>query len=85
MGFTERQAHFLALHSGYCLRRPIELPDVRIEYEDRDGVAQQRDLEPATEQYSRSQLSGKQSAGFRVYRAVAARGASAGGTGWDAK
>ena len=36
-----------------------------------------RDLELATEHYSRSQLGGKQSAGFRVYRAAGARGAGA--------
>ena len=59
----------------------IELPDVRIEYEDRDGVLQHRDLELATEHYSRSQLSGKHASGFRVYRAAGVRGASAGKRG----
>ena len=59
----------------------IELPDVRIEYETVDGLAAYRDLELATEHYSRSQLSGKQAAGFRVYRAAGARGGTAGRRG----
>ena len=52
----------------------IHLPDVRIEYRSADGQNDHRDLELATEHYSRSQLSGKQSAGFRVYRAAGAGG-----------
>jgi hypothetical protein len=50
----------------------IHLPDVRIEYETEDGRTEYRDLELATEHYSRSQLGGKVSAGFRVYRAAGA-------------
>ena len=65
-------AHDLPFDRGH-----IELPDVRIEYEDADGRPMHRDLELATEHYSRSQLGGKQSAGFRVYRAAGARGAGA--------
>jgi hypothetical protein len=54
---------------------------VRVEYETPDGRLERRDLELATEHYSRSQLSGKQTAGFRVYRASGARGAGAGRKG----
>ena len=50
----------------------IELPDLRIEYETRDGERAHRDVELATENYSRSQLAGKHSAGFRIYRAAGA-------------
>jgi hypothetical protein len=45
-----------------------------------------RDLELATEHYSRSQLAGKHTAGFHVYRAAGPRGAGAskpGGTPTD--
>ncbi len=62
------EAHDLPFHGGH-----IKLPDLRIEYELPDGDRLHRDLELATEHYSRSQLSGKQSAGFRVYRAAGAR------------
>jgi hypothetical protein len=62
----------------------IHLPDVRIEYETEDGRTEYRDLELATEHYSRSQLGGKVSAGFRVYRAAGAgAGSRRGGTPAD--
>jgi hypothetical protein len=51
----------------------IRLPDVRIEYQMPDGREEHRDLELATEHYSRSQVAGKQSAGFRVYRSSGVR------------
>lgn len=51
----------------------IQFPDVRVEYETEDGLRECRDLELATEHYSRSRVGGKQSAGFRVYRAAGAR------------
>ncbi len=59
-------------------RGRIQFPDVRIEYEDAEGRDCHRDLELATEHYSRSQLAGKQQAGFRVYRAVRVSGAARG-------
>jgi len=52
----------------------LHLPDVRVEYETADGRSEYRDLELATEHYSRGKLSGKVGAGFRVYRAAGARG-----------
>jgi len=58
----------------------IHLPDVRIEYTSADGRIDHRDLELATEHYSRAQVSGKQSAGFRVYRAAGARRGSTRGS-----
>jgi hypothetical protein len=83
---AEARAAFAREHDLPFTNGRIELPDVRIEYEDRDGVVQHRDLELATEHYSRSQLSGKQTAGFRIYRAAGARGVSTtrkGGTPGD--
>ena len=80
-----RQA-FAHAHDLPFVRGHIELPDVRIEYEDVDGRQMHRDLELATEHYSRSQLAGKHTAGFHVYRAAGPRGAGAsnpGGTPTD--
>ena len=45
----------------------ITLPDLRIEYVDRHGVAAEIDLEGATENYHGSHAAGKASAGFRIY------------------
>ena len=61
----------------------IQFPDVRIEYESADGRVCHRDLELATEHYSRTQLAGKQRGGFRVYRAVGAGGNRGRGTPGD--
>jgi hypothetical protein len=77
---------FAEQHDLPVVRGHLELPDVRIEYEDALGQTQHRDLELATEHYSRAQLSGKHQAGFRVYRAArvrAAGGTTAGGTPID--
>jgi hypothetical protein len=78
---TDARRAFADAHDLPFVRGHIELPDVRIEYEDPDGRELHRDLELATEHYSRSQLGGKHSAGFRVYRAAGARGAGAGKPG----
>jgi hypothetical protein len=51
----------------------VRFPDVRVEYETADGIGGWRDLELATEHYGRSQIGGKQTAGFRVYRAASRR------------
>jgi hypothetical protein len=71
-GIDARQARqaFAEEHALPFVRGHLELPDVRVEYETADGRLVHRDLELATEQYSRSQLAGKHSAGFRVYRAA---------------
>jgi hypothetical protein len=45
----------------------IPLPDLRIEYQTRDGEMAKVDLELATGHYKRSQISEKASAGFIVY------------------
>jgi hypothetical protein len=43
------------------------LPDLRIEYETRDGERTKVDLELATEDYKRFQIAEKSRAGFRIY------------------
>jgi hypothetical protein len=47
----------------------IPLPDLRIEYETREGEIAKVDLELATDHYKRSQLAQKKRAGFRMYMA----------------
>ena len=42
-------------------------PDVRIEYETRDGMHEKVDLELATGDYKASQLKAKAAAGLKVY------------------
>jgi hypothetical protein len=43
-------------------------PDVRLEIEERDGTIRNVDLERITEHYHRGHISGKASAGFRMFR-----------------
>jgi hypothetical protein len=69
---THARRVFAAEHQLPFAGERIHLPDVRIEYEAEDGRTEYRDLELVTEHYSRSQLGGKVSAGFRVYRAAGA-------------
>lgn len=55
-------------------------PDVRLEVEDRDGSVRAVDLERITEHYHRGHISGKASAGFRMFRgsSASARGGTPG-------
>ena len=79
---TELQAYSassdLAIVDGH-----LELPDLRIEYEAADGSLHHRDVELATEHYSRGQLAGKSAAGFAIYRAAGAGASRRGGTPSD--
>ena len=70
----ERVARSLELR---IVSRKIPLPDLRIEYETRDGERSRVDIELATEHYRGSQIAAKAQAGFRFY--LAGAGSSAGG------
>jgi hypothetical protein len=79
---------FAARHELTVVDGHLELPDLRIEYEDAEGRLVHRDVELVTEHYSRAQLAGKARAGFSMYRAAGAarlggRGGRAGGTPVD--
>ena len=54
-------------HGLQVVRGKIPLPDLRIEYEGRDGDMARVDLELATEHYRRSNLAEKVRAGFSLY------------------
>ena len=47
--------------------RKIPLPDLRIEYENRDGEQSREDLKLATSDYRGGQLAEKARAGFSIY------------------
>jgi hypothetical protein len=77
----EARREFAEEHNLPFRSERIELPDLRLEYETADGEPGYRDLELATESYSRTQLAGKHSAGFRIYRAACRPRAGAAGRG----
>jgi len=82
----EARREFAEEHDLPFRSKQTQLPDLRVEYETPDGQRGYRDLELATESYSRTQLAGKHFAGFRVYRAAGARlgsSSSRGGTPSD--
>ena len=56
----------------------VQFPDVRIEYDDRDGHARVEDVEVTTPNYRGAHASAKVRAGFTRYRATGARLAGSG-------
>lgn len=60
--------HHLPYRDGH-----VEFPDVRIEYEERDGRRSIEDIEVTTPHYRGSHAAAKASAGFSCYRSVGAR------------
>jgi hypothetical protein len=76
---VDRQA-FAQANGLSVVRDHLELPDLRIEYEDEYGRHKHRDVELVTEHYSRGQLAGKAKAGFVRYRS-----SSSGGHGSDSR
>lgn len=78
------RAAFAAAHGLTVVDGHLELPDLRLEYEGRDGERGVRDVELVTEHYSRAQVAGKAAAGFAMYRASRPGGrATRGGTPYD--
>ncbi len=65
--YARRQAEVAAANGLEVVKGKIPLPDLRIEYQTRDGEMAKVDLELATNHYKRSQISEKASAGFIVY------------------
>jgi hypothetical protein len=61
-------AHQLPVDDGH-----VQFPDVRIEYDDRDGRREIEDIEIMTPHYRGAQASAKARAGFTQYRAAGAR------------
>ncbi len=59
----------------------VQFPDVRIEYDDRDGRPGIEDVEILTPHYRGAHATGKASSGFTCYRAVGARLGGSSGSG----
>lgn len=72
-GLRERQEEVALRHGLPIIRGRVAFPDLRIEYETRDGERDKRDLELATEHYRPGQLAQKQQAGFKIYFAGSTR------------
>jgi DNA-binding MarR family transcriptional regulator len=68
------RTHQLPCHGGH-----VDFPDVRLEYEERDGTRAVEDLEVVTPHYRGAHAAAKVRAGFTRYRAVGARIGGAGG------
>jgi hypothetical protein len=64
---TESRQEIASRHGLQVVGQKIPVPDLRIEYEKRDGEMARVDLELATEHYRPSQLAEKVRAGFSVY------------------
>ena len=65
--YARRQAEVAAQNGLKVVGGRILLPDLRIEYESRDGANGQVDLEFATHHYRGSHMRGKVEAGFKMY------------------
>ena len=70
------RAHQLPYHDDH-----VNLPDVRLECEDRDGRLVIEDLEIVTPHYRGAHAAAKARSGFTRYRAAGARVSGAGGSG----
>jgi hypothetical protein len=64
---AESKREIAEKHGLQLVRGKIPLPDLRIEYEDREGNMARVDLELATEHYRGSNLAEKVRAGFSLY------------------
>jgi hypothetical protein len=69
--YAKRQALVAEEHHLKVVRGKIPLPDLRIEFETRDGETSRVDLELATHHYHGSHLQAKADAGFTFYAAAA--------------
>jgi hypothetical protein len=66
-----------------CVDGHVEFPDIRIEYDERDGRRDVEDVEVTTPHYRGAHAAAKVRAGFTCYRSVGARvgGSRTGGSG----
>ncbi|MBZ5700430.1 MAG: hypothetical protein LAN84_01135 [Acidobacteriia bacterium] len=67
---TAKKKEIAERHGLQLVRGKIPLPDLRIEYETRDGEMARVDLELATEHYRGRNLADKVRAGFSIYAAA---------------
>jgi hypothetical protein len=67
--FAKQQAEIARQFGLKVINGHLTLPDLRIEYETRSGVATHIDLEVATKDYHGSHAAEKAAAGFKIYAA----------------
>jgi hypothetical protein len=72
-GNTEAVARWAQEHQLPCEDGHVQLPDARLEYEDRDGRRAVEDIEVVTPHYRGAHAAAKVRAGFTRYRAIGAR------------
>jgi DNA-binding MarR family transcriptional regulator len=63
----ERKSQVAREHGLTVVKGRIQIPDLRLEYEDRDHNPAKVDLELATGHYRHGSLAAKSSAGFKIY------------------
>ena len=66
---ADRKAEIAKEHGLAVVRGKVQIPDLRLEYEDRDHNSGRVDLELATGHYRRGSLAAKSAAGFKIYAA----------------
>jgi hypothetical protein len=66
---AERKAEIAKEHGLSVVSGRVQIPDLRLEYEDRDHNSGRVDLELATGHYRRGNLAAKSAAGFKIYAA----------------
>ena len=62
-----RKAEIAKEHGLAVVEGKVQIPDLRLEYEDRDHNSGRVDLELATGHYRRGSLAAKSAAGFKIY------------------
>jgi hypothetical protein len=72
--YRNKQQEIAQQHGLEVVDGKVLLPDLRIEYENRDGEIARVDLELATEHYKHGQLAAKAKAGFTIYMAGSSGG-----------
>lgn len=65
--YTKRQAEIAAQNRLKVVRGHVQLPDLRIQYRNKDGEIEIQDLELATGHYRPGQLAAKSEASFKFY------------------
>jgi Asp-tRNA(Asn)/Glu-tRNA(Gln) amidotransferase A subunit family amidase len=68
-------------HELHCHDGHVDIPDARIEYDDRDGRRGVEDIEVVTPHYRGAHAAAKSAAGFSQYRTVGARVGGVAGAG----
>jgi hypothetical protein len=64
---ADRKEEIAKEHGLTVVKGKIQIPDLRLEYEDRDHNPARVDLELATDHYRRGSLAAKSAAGFKIY------------------